>query len=62
MILSLFEKIHHVVAILVVATNLSRMKMVSAIHEFSNNSNFAIQVLIATFHRVVFAFLVSTSQ
>ena len=34
------------------------MKMIPAIHEFPNNSNFVIQDLIATFHRVVVVILV----
>ena len=48
-------------AILVVATRLSNMKMTPEIHECSNNSNSVFQVRMAT-HRVVFACLVSTSE
>ena len=50
------------VAILVVATTLSKMKMMPATSKVSNTSNFAIQVLIATVHRMVFAVLVLSSE
>ena len=46
-----------VLAILEVPTTSSKMKMTPAIHEFSKNSNFATQVLIAAFHRATVASL-----
>ena len=47
-----------ILVILVLVTRLGKMKMMSAIHEYPNNSKFVIQDLIATFHRVVVVVLV----